>query len=82
MADYRKTAPDSKYYDSNVDGMLLSDGVEFFVTWDNANILKLFAKPDGRLLEISEFEFKSHDEARKYADEWVADVDDDFEKDI
>ena len=82
MADYRKTAPDSKYYDPNLDGIILSDGMEFFISWDEVKTLKLFAKPDCRLLDTLDFEFESKDDAKEYADEWVADKDDDFEKDI
>lgn len=82
MADYRKTAPDGKWFNPDNDGIMLSDGAEFFITWDEANVLKLFAKPDGRLLDTLEYEFESRDDAKAYADEWVADKDDDYEQDL
>lgn len=82
MTDYRKTASDSNYFNPNLDGMILSDGVEFFISWDGVGTLKLFAKPDGKLVDTLEFEFESKDDAKEYADEWVADTDDDFEKDL
>lgn len=81
MVDYKSSNPDARYYDPKIDGHVISEGEEFFASWDGESVFKLFGYPDGRLLDTFLIEGLSENEAEIVARDYVSEWDQDYRED-